>query len=79
MFYFVNFQAKLFWNVLCHDSEIACEQKKDVFEVAFHATRLWPLFSGIFIRIFTKHRHFRFQIEGGINDFETTKLSEKYR
>jgi len=59
------------------DSEIACKQKKDIFEVMFHSTRLWPLFSEIFIRIFTKHLHAHIQIEGGINDFETLKLSAK--
>lgn len=77
MFYFVNFQCKLFWNVVCHDSEIAREQKKDIFEVMFHSTRLWQQCSEIFIRIFTKHLHTFIQIEGGVSDFETLKLPAK--
>lgn len=79
MFYFVNFEGKLSWNVVCNDSERACEQKNDICEVVFHSTRLWPLFSGNFTKIFPKYLHALIQIEGGINDFETLKLSAKHK
>ena len=63
MFNFVNFQANCF-EMYCAMIVKQQVNRKKICEFVFHSTRLGPLLSGIFIRIFTKYLYVSYSNRG---------------